>query len=104
MRRPPRYIVVRLAVAVLAVLGFGTSQQRTLAQEGGDLDVVQLRPNFFVIGGAGGNIVVQTGPVGVIFVDCGSAVMSDTGLARIRRVTHPPIRYIINTSMEADHV
>src|SRR4030095_12641565 len=104
MRRPPRYIVVRLAVAVLAVLGFGASRQRTLAQEGGDLDVVQLRPNFYVIGGAGGNIVLQTGPVGVILVDSGSTAMSDKVLTTIRRITPLPIRYIINTSMAADHV
>jgi cyclase len=97
-------MVVKLAVAVLAVLGFGTSPQRTLAQEGGDLDVVQLRPNFHVIGGAGGNIVVQTGPVGVILVDSGSTAMSDKTLAAIRRITPLPIRYVINTSLEADHV
>jgi cyclase len=104
MRRPPRYMVVKLAVAVLAVLGFGTSPQRTLAQEGGDLDVVQLRPNFYVIGGAGGNIVLQTGPVGVILVDSGSTAMSDKVLTTIRRITPLPIRYVINTSLEADHV
>jgi cyclase len=97
-------MVVKLAVAVLAVLGFGTSPQRTLAQEGGDLDVVQLRPNFYVIGGAGGNIVLQTGPVGVILVDSGSTAMSDKVLTTIRRITPLPIRYVINTSLEADHV
>jgi cyclase len=68
------------------------------------LDVVQIRPNFYVIGGAGGNIVMQTGPEGVILVDSGSTENADKVLASIRRVTELPIRYIINTSMDADHV
>ena len=68
------------------------------------LDVVQIRPNFYVIGGAGGNIVVQTGPEGVILVDSGSTAMADKVLGAIRRITDLPIRYIINTSMDADHV
>ena len=77
-----------------------------MAQEesGGGVEVVQIRPNFYVIGVAGGNIVMQTGPEGVILVDAGSAAMSDQVLAAIRQVTPLPIRYIINTSMDADHV
>ncbi len=71
---------------------------------GAGLDVVQLRPNFYVIAGAGGNIVMQVGPEGVILVDSGSTDMSDSVLDAIRRVTPLPIRYIINTSMDADHV
>ena len=65
---------------------------------------MQLRPNFYVIGGAGGNILMQTGPEGVILVDSGSTAMADEVLAAIRRLTPLPIRYIINTSMDADHV
>jgi glyoxylase-like metal-dependent hydrolase (beta-lactamase superfamily II) len=68
------------------------------------LDLVQIRPNFYVIAGAGGNIVMQTGPEGVILVDSGSTANADKVLATIRRVTDLPIRYIINTSMDPDHV
>jgi cyclase len=98
-----------LAVAAFLV-GWGP---RTIArQQAADgrpqtdagLDVVQIRPNFHVIAGAGGNIVVQTGPEGVILVDSGSTAMADDVLATIRRLTPLPIRYIINTSMDADHV
>jgi len=68
------------------------------------LELVQIRPNFYVIAGAGGNILVQIGPHGVILVDSGSREHADKVLAAIRRVTDLPIRYIINTSMDADHV
>jgi len=69
-----------------------------------DLDVVQIRPNFWVIGGAGSNVVVQVGPEGVILVDSGTAAASSRVLAAIKRITELPIRYIINTSVDADHV
>jgi cyclase len=68
------------------------------------VELVQLRQNFYVIGGAGGNIVMQVGPEGVILVDSGAAGMSEQVLEAIRRITPLPIRYIINTSMDADHV
>src|SRR5688572_3437969 len=95
---------VLLSVAMVLGVGAwipGASAQRLPES---DLDVVQLRPNFYVIGGAGGNIVAQVGPEGVILVDSGSTEMADRVLAAIRRLTPLPIRYIINTSMDADHV
>jgi cyclase len=93
-------------VAAAIILVVGSGPQRALAQqaEGDPLTLVQLRPNFYLIAGAGGNIVMQVGPEGVILVDSGSAEMSDKVLATIRRITPLPIRYIINTSMDADHV
>jgi cyclase len=97
-------------LAVVAVLvGWGpraiARQQTDGRQQTTDgLDVVQIRPNFYVIAGAGGNIVMQTGPEGVILVDSGTTENADKVLATIRRVTQLPIRYIINTSMDADHV
>jgi glyoxylase-like metal-dependent hydrolase (beta-lactamase superfamily II) len=92
------------AVAMVLLLG-GASQRAAAQQDAGEaLDVVQLRPNFHLIAGAGGNIVMQVGPEGVILVDSGTAAMSDAVLAAIRRVTALPIRYIINTSMDSDHV
>jgi cyclase len=96
--------VVMISVVMILVLGAWI--ERASAQQGpaGDLEVVQLRPNFYVIGGAGGNVVVQTGPEGVILVDSGSTAMADKVLATIRRLTPLPIRYIINTGMDADHV
>ena len=101
-----RMLAAIWAIAVAAGMSFDGSAQRAVApqEKGGGLDVVQLRPNFYVIGGAGGNIVVQTGPDGVILVDSGSTAMADEVLATIRRLTPLPIRYIINTSMDADHV
>jgi glyoxylase-like metal-dependent hydrolase (beta-lactamase superfamily II) len=99
-----RIVVSWLAAA--AVLALGGPVQRAAAQApaSAGLSVVQLRPSVYLIGGAGGNILVQIGPEGVVLVDSGSTPNADRVLAEIRRLTPLPIRYIINTSMEADHV
>ena len=87
-------------VALGSLLAVGLSAQA----QTGPLDVVQLRPNFYVIGGgADANVLVQLGPEGVILVDSGSTERADQVLAAIRRLTDLPIRYIINTGMDADH-
>jgi len=96
---------VWLCAVAVVLMWWGWPQGAVAQQESGSgLDVVQLRPNFYVIAGAGGNIVLQLGPEGVILVDSGSTETSDRVLATIRRLTPLPIRYIINTSMDADHV
>jgi cyclase len=69
-----------------------------------DLEVLRLRPNFFVIAGAGGHIGVQVGEDGLVVVDAGATARADAVLAAIRSVTTQPIRYVINTSADADHV
>jgi cyclase len=72
--------------------------------DSGGLDVVQVRPNFFMIAGAGGNVGVQIGVDGVVLVDAGSGGASDQVLAAIQKLTKLPTRYIINTGADADHV
>ena len=100
-QRPPAPLLsIAMLLALCAWTG-GASAQRAPASK---IEVVQLRENFYVIGGAGGNVVVQIGPEGVILVDSGSAARADEVLAAIREITPLPIRYIINTSMDADHV
>jgi cyclase len=69
-----------------------------------DLEVLQLRPAFYMIAGAGANIAVQVGEDGAVVVDSGAAGRSDTVIAAIRGVSPRPIRYIINTSADDDHV
>src|SRR5580692_10574476 len=67
-------------------------------------EVLQVRPNFYMIAGAGGNIGFQVGADGVVVVDTGSASSADAVVAAIRKVTVQPIRYVINTSADADQV
>jgi len=78
------------------------AQQRSPAAS--DIEVLQVQPNFYMIAGAGGNIAVQIGQDGVVIVDTGTAGQADQVLAEIRKLTKQPIRYIVNTNADADHV
>jgi cyclase len=89
------------AAIVLAALG---AMAALAAGEDGGLEVVKVRPNFYMIAGAGANIGVQIGIDGVVLVDAGTAAASPQVLAALKTLTNLPIRYIINTSPEADHV
>ena len=78
--------------------------QASAAASSGDLEVLEVRPNFFVIAGAGANIGVQVGEDGVVVVDAGSAATAPAVVAAIKRITTVPIRYVIDTGPDADHV
>ena len=68
------------------------------------LDTIQIRDNVWVIFGAGGNVTVHVGEDGVMLVDSGSEAMADRTLAAVKAITRAPIRMIINTSADAEHV
>ena len=107
---PAAATLVALVAGGLAAAGeqAGTApsgQLRPAAGGGtGGLDVLQLRPDFYMIAGAGGNVAVQIGKDGVVLVNAGSADKADALVAAIRGLTDRPIRYVINTSADPDHV
>jgi glyoxylase-like metal-dependent hydrolase (beta-lactamase superfamily II) len=68
------------------------------------LEILEVRPSFFLIAGAGANIGVQVGEDGVVVVDAGTATAAPDVLTAIKRISPNPIRYIIDTGPDADHV
>lgn len=93
-----------IAIAGLYLFTGGPGKIARAQQSGEDLEVLRLRPNFYMIAGAGGNIGVQTGEDGVVLIDAGSEAASDRVVAAVRKLADRPIRYIINTGADADHV
>jgi cyclase len=95
-------------LAMLVVLARPSSPTVMTAQQtppnGEALEVIQLHPDFYMIARAGGNIAVQIGREGVVLVDAGAADRADAVVAAVKKLTDQPIRYIINTSADADHV
>jgi cyclase len=92
-------------VALCATIGAAlVAQTSQTSPSRDDLDVVQVRPDVYMIAGAGGNVAAHIGPAGVVVVDSGSGPTAAAVLAAIRRLTAQPIRYVINTSGDADHV
>ena len=68
------------------------------------LEILEVRPSFYVIAAASANIGVQVGEDGVIVVDAGSAADAPNVLAAIKSISPKPIRYIIDTGPDTDHV
>jgi cyclase len=69
----------------------------------GDLDVLPVQGNVYMIAGAGGNITVQIGEMGVLVVDTGLGSMSDKVIAAVRKLSNKPLQYIVNTHFHQDH-
>ncbi len=111
-----------------------TRAPMTQAPPAGEVEVLPVRGSVYALFGAGANIVVSVGNDGVLIVDAGRAEMSDKVIAAVQRlqrestvrnepkplgfgaetrssvserhITAPPkpIRYILNTSADPDHV
>ena len=96
--------LIALVVAVTSGQSAGGLLAQRPAADRGALETIQIRPNVYVIFGAGGNIAVHVGEDGVILVDSGSAGMADTVLAAVNAIARQPVRMIIDTSADVDHV
>src|SRR5215471_1561389 len=94
MSRRPMLPGITLACALVAVV---------FAQPV-DLDVLQIRPNVFMIAGAGANVTLQFGRDGAVVVDAGQLDAAEAVIAAIRNLTEQPIRYVVDTADDLDHV
>ena len=66
--------------------------------------IYPIRGGTFMISGPASNALVQVGLDGVLVVDSGRIEDVQGLLAQVRRLSPRPIRYIMNTSADADHV
>lgn len=96
--------VVTTGIAAAVALFAGAVPGHAAEPENSGLDIVQVRPNFYMIAGAGGNIGVQIGVDGVVLIDSGRAGTSEQVLAAIKKLTPLPTRYILDTNADPDHV
>jgi glyoxylase-like metal-dependent hydrolase (beta-lactamase superfamily II) len=69
----------------------------------GEVHVMPVQGNVYMLVGAGGNITVQVGDEGVLVVDTGLGTISDKVLAAIRQLSDKPVRVVINTHLHPDH-
>jgi glyoxylase-like metal-dependent hydrolase (beta-lactamase superfamily II) len=53
--------------------------------------------------GSGGNMLVSTGPDGIVLVDCEFSPMSDKIKAAVAKLQPGPIRFLIDTHWHIDH-
>jgi glyoxylase-like metal-dependent hydrolase (beta-lactamase superfamily II) len=114
-----RVVSVLAAVAVMGV-GFGVRPEAQAGRGGGqagreggqaqnfdtvEVHVLPVQGNvYMLVGDGGGNVTIQVGPDGILLVDTSFAQLSNKILAEIRKLSDKPIRYIINTNVNPDHV
>ena len=115
-----RYSAIITAAVCLALFAGAGVSPRTHAQQrtptNTDLEILPVRPNFYVIAGAGANVAVSVGREGLVVVDTGAAASAPRLLAALDRIAErhatrvqgaeqrPRIRFIFNTSGHPDHI
>jgi cyclase len=70
----------------------------------GEIQVLPVQGNVYLVAGAGANIAVQAGEDGVLLVDTGDGKYTDQVIAAIRKLSTKPIRFIVNTNANPDHM
>jgi glyoxylase-like metal-dependent hydrolase (beta-lactamase superfamily II) len=68
------------------------------------LETIKVRDNVYAIFGAGANITVHVGEDGLILVDSGTTAATEQVIEAVKAISTQPIRLIINTSADMDHV
>jgi glyoxylase-like metal-dependent hydrolase (beta-lactamase superfamily II) len=84
------------ALAVGFVCAAGAQEPR--------VGVLHVQGSVYMLATAAGNVAVQIGDDGVLIVDTASAGLSGDILAAIRKLSDKPIRWIVNTHADADHI
>ncbi len=69
----------------------------------GEIQILHVQGNVYMLVGDGGNIAVQVGDEGAFVVDTGAGKLSDKVIAAIRTLTPRPIQFIVNTSLHSAH-
>ena len=79
------------------------NQQKNIVDDG-QVHILPVQGQVYMLAGAGANITVQVGDDAVLVVDAGEASMSDKVIAAIRQVSSKPLRTVVSTNFDADHV
>ena len=73
------------------------------APKPGEVKVLHVQGQVYMLASAEGNMVMQAGDDGVLLVDTLPAALSSAALAAIRTISDKPIHFIVNTQAGEDH-
>jgi len=68
------------------------------------IEILPVLKNVYMLVGGGANVTIQYGDEGVVMVDSGAPGQAARLQAAVRRLTRKPLRYLINTGPDPDHV
>jgi cyclase len=104
---PPVRAGIRAAVPLVLLCSAAWAQQpdpANAAIANAAIKVLPVQGGVYMLVGAGANITVQTGKDGLLLVDTGVPQMAPQILAAIRTFSSGPIRWVVNTSADRDHI
>ena len=83
-----RFTMPRLGVMLATIVAAGATvaPHATNAQQPGDLHIMPIRGNVYMIVGGGSNVTVSAGVDGMLLVDAGSAAMADKVLEKVMEI------------------
>jgi glyoxylase-like metal-dependent hydrolase (beta-lactamase superfamily II) len=106
-----------LALAALTLVSVSPAAAQTLAPQmphlppgplartpGSPLTVYPVRDGVYMVTGAGANVAVSVGADGVLVVDPGAQVSVAALMTEVRRLSDKPVRFILNTNADPDHI
>jgi len=96
----PRLLAAAVVVALVAV---PAAAQQPIDFSKVEIKTTDLGRGLYQMDSAGGNLLVLTGPDGVLLVDDSYAQLYDKITAAVRRVSDRPIKYVINSHIHGDH-
>jgi cyclase len=96
--------VAAVASAFRASVGPASAPPGAAVPRRAEPEVMRVQGQVHVIVANGANVVVQAGEQGAFVVDSGGGNGAEAVLAAVRRLTGGPIRYLVNTSADADHI
>jgi cyclase len=92
---------MKALVFAAALIAFQTSVPNLDRVE---IQTIPVQGNVYMLVGAGGNITVQVGGDGVVVVDTEYEQLAPKIVAAIRKLSEKPIVWMVDTTIDADHV
>ena len=68
------------------------------------IEILPVLKNVYMLVGGGANVTIGFGDEGVVMVDTGAAGQATKLQNAVRRLTRRPLRYLINSSSDADKI
>ena len=97
-------MLASIAALISAVMAGFAQQSDPPARRADKLQVIHIQGNVWLIAGAGGNVVAQLGDETVMLVDSGLPEYSEQIRAAVSQITKRPIGFIVNTTIDRDHI
>ena len=105
--KPYKFLPAKVILTLFFILSTAYLNSQPIPSEtpvSGELEVIHVQGNVWMIAGVGGNIAVQAADQGVFVVDTGSLEFSEAVIEAIASISDRPIRYIVNTSIANQHI